>query len=420
MDVKIKIVSIPYGKGIISLEIPSRNLLDIIKLAGSRVNSPPRIIPEGLNNFPDYPIRGEVLIVVPDATRKAHLNKLLPEILPKIKNNGDISIIVATGLHKPLDSQELTKLVSKTVSGRFEVYTHSQKEEELVNKGKTRQGVPIFLNRKLFEADCIITIGVIEPHLYAGYSGGAKTIAVGLAGEETINFTHHPRFLDKNGTTLGSVKGNLFQDTLWQIIKGLPIKYSLQIVNDANGNMLKIFSGNLRDTFREGVKFAQGILEMKVGRPADAIVCGVGYPKDSNLYQASRAFNYILNTNRPIVKKGGLLLVCAKLDAGWGKGLGEKRFAKVMKEMNSPRGYIERVRKSGCLAGEHRAYMVARALTKARLGVVGEKAKIYCRGTPFLSFTDLTEAVSFILDTDPQAEFYVVAHALSCVHSLKS
>lgn len=175
-----------------------------------------------------------VLIVVPDMTRKAHLKIILPKILAKFKGD-KIKIIVATGLHKAHTKEELKNLVGEKIFSKSSVISHTQDKKDLMHRAKTRAGIPIVLNKNLKDADSIITIGLIEPHLYAGYSGGPKTIAIGLAGEETINATHHPRFLDKKGTLIGSVKDNPFQDCLWEIIKGLP---KTTLMGDGFGNLL--------------------------------------------------------------------------------------------------------------------------------------------------------------------------------------
>lgn len=381
-----------------------------------------------------------VLIVVPDATRKAHLKVVLPRLLKKIgvssKDKGlRIKIIVATGLHKPHTRSELKKLVGERIFSKYTVMTHNHDKGNLVKIGKTKSGIPIVFNKHLLEADSIITVGLIEPHLYAGYSGGAKTIAIGLAGEETINATHHPRFLDKKGTLIDSIKNNLFQDCLWEIIKGLPIKYSINIVNDRNGKLKRVFirelKGEIRENkgkegrigefkreFNKGVRFAKKIFEKKLNKTFDAVICKVSPPKDVNMYQTSRAFNYVLNVKRPIVKRGGIVLVCASLKEGFGRGLGEKKFARALKKMKSPKEFIELVKNKGCVAGEHRAYMVAKAMTKAQLGFIGAKAAIYTKNLPFLSFPNIKSAKKFIKHTKNQnAKIYTVPHALSIIIS---
>lgn len=359
-----------------------------------------------------------VSVVVPDYTRKAHLKTVLPGVLKQIRF-GEIKIIIATGLHKPHTKEELKKLVGKNIFSRYTVISHNQNKKNLVYRGRTKSGVPIVLNKAVEEADYIVTVGLIEPHLYAGYSGGAKTIAIGLAGEETINATHHPRFLDEKGTAIGSVQGNPFQDCLWEIVKGLPIKYSVNIVNDGRGNLKRIFEGDLKKSFSSGVKFAKKLFEKKLNKAFDIVICKVLPPKDVNMYQASRAFNYILNTKRPIVKKGGIVLVEARLKDGFGKGMGERRFALAMKKMRSPQEFINHVKKFGCTAGKHRAYMVAKALTRARLGFIGPTAGLYTKNLPFLSFKSGKPALNFIKRGRRAAKVYSVDNALSIVLSRK-
>lgn len=329
-----------------------------------------------------------------------------------------IKIIVATGLHKPHTKSELKNLVGEKIFSKYEVITHTQKKSDLVFKGKTKDGIPIVLNKNLFDADHIAVIGLIEPHLYAGYSGGPKTIAIGLAGEETINATHHPRFLDKPGTALGELQNNPFQKCLWEIIKGLPVKDAVNIVNDRDGNLKKVFRGGLRRVFNEGVKFAGRMFEKKLLEEFDAVICAVGAPKDLNLYQASRAFNYILNTKWPIVKKGGMVLVMASLKEGFGAGIAEKRFAASLKRMRSPEALIKGVKRKGCVAGEHRAYMVAKAMTRARLGFIGPRAARYTAGLPFISFSTINAAVKFIKEKKGiHAKIHFVSNSLSMILS---
>jgi len=379
----------------------------------------------------------KILIVVPDITRKAHLKAVLPRMLrraqglgPRAQGSGEerslpegdprtsIKIIVGTGLHKPHTNTELKSLVGENIFSKYTVVTHSQDKKCLVYKGRTRSGIPVVLNRNVYEADIIMTVGLIEPHLYAGYSGGAKAIAIGLAGEDTINATHHPRFLDNDGTAIGSLQNNPFQKTLWEIVSGLPVKHSINVVNDREGRLLKIFEGGLKESFAEGVSFAKRIFEKRMKKSFDAVICSVGSPKDVNLYQASRAFNYVLNTGKPIVKKGGIVLVRASLRDGFGRGIAEKRFSRAMKVMKSPQDFINKIKQGGCVAGEHRAYMVAKALKDARLGFIGQKAYTYSKGCPFLAFPTVKAARDFIKHTmGEEASIYEVSNALSVIIS---
>ena len=324
----------------------------------------------------------KTIIAVPDFTRKANLKKILPPLLKK-----DTEVIIATGLHRPPTKKELGQLRKLTFGQLTKLTVHNYRKNSVTYFGKTKSNVPIYLNKKLKSADSIITVGVVEPHLYAGYSGGTKVVAIGLAGEKTINATHHPRFLDKPGTRIFSIKNNPFRGFIEEV--SLPIKYSINIVNT---NPPKIFKGTPKSSFKKAVSYSKKIYEKKINKKLDVVICTAPKEKAVNIYQASRTFNYVTN-----IKKNGLILVKAGLKEGFGKGLGEKRFMRKMFDMKNPKQLIADIKKKGCLAGEHRAYMVAKAMLNARLGFISKNAHLYKnKPLPFLFFKDIKEAQSFI------------------------
>lgn len=341
----------------------------------------------------------KTIIAVPDFTREAHLKKILPSVLKRLKmqriNTKDIEIIIATGLHRPPTKKEIKNNLGIIVD-KIKVSVHNYRGP-LVYFGRTKQGIPVYLNKKIKHADSIITVGVVEPHLYAGYSGGTKVVAIGLAGEKTINATHHPRFLDHAGTRICSIKQNLFRDFIDEVTSFLPIEYSVNVINDKKGNLSRLFQGDPSSSFKKAVSYSEKVFEKRINRSFDVVICGIPESKAINMYQASRAFNYVANTRKTILKTNSIILVQADLKGGFGKGLGERRFMRKILKMKDPQTLINEVKKKGCLAGEHRAYMVAKALLKARLGFISKKARLYKnKGLPFLFFKDLIEALQFI------------------------
>jgi len=413
-------IEIPYGKGFLNLSVPSDRLLGVIR--GSKIRR------RNINRFLAESLKGkrlvcgrETLIVVPDNTRSAHLREVLPAILKKTGDRSRrVSIIVATGMHKRHTSSQLKDLLGERILKSTRVLCHDQSEASLARFGCTRNGVPIVLNRVLRKHDFIITIGVIEPHLYAGYSGGAKTVAIGLAGEETINATHGVRFLDDPGTKLGSIDGNPFQDVIWEIAKNIPVRFSVNLVNDSDGRAIGVFSGPLKDVFLEGVAFAKEIFELETKTQSDIAVCGIGSPKDVNLYQASRAVNYVLNVGRPVVRKGGAVIVAAALKDGIGEGLSEKRFYEELKCMASPGDFVEKIKRTDCLAGAHRAYMVAKKLADYKIAFVTRGRGDFMTGLPFPSFRDIRTALEYADSvTERDSKICVIPRALATVATAK-
>jgi nickel-dependent lactate racemase len=362
----------------------------------------------------------DILVVVPDRTRKAHLREILPAVIGRIGcRPRKTGIIVATGLHRKHDASELARLVGQRVFRQCRVYSHSQDKGTIVCKGTTEGGIPIMLNKAVGKCDLLISVGVIEPHLYAGYSGGAKTVAVGLAGEETISATHGVPFLDDPGTALGSISGNPFQRVLRQVERSSPIDFAVNMVNDPEGRLLNIFSGRLDKVFAKGVEFAKGVFEVNAEKPSDIVICGIGHPKDANLYQASRAINYVLSVKRPVVRKGGMIIIAARLEDGPGSGVAEKRFCAEMKRMGPPEEFMEDIRRRGCIAGEHRAYMVAKCLTGHKVVFVSRGNGRLMRGMPFAHFETVAEALEYAdAATGRDSRIYVIPHALSTIARL--
>jgi len=366
------------------------------------------------------PGKEKILVVVPDATRNTHLKEILPHVLNRIAGSrSSIDIIVATGLHKKHTRQQMEGLIGRSIVKKYNVLNHEQKASCLTRHGIASNGVPISLNSKLGRYDLSISIGLIEPHLYAGYSGGAKTAAIGLAGEETINATHSIRFLDDERVRLGAIKDNPFQKALCQIALKAGIDFAVNIVNDPDGQFLDVFAGEPKSVFKRGVRFARSVFEVKAKGPADIVICGVGYPKDVNLYQASRAINYIVNVDRPILNKGGAVIVVAGLKDGIGDGLSEKRFYREMKGMADPETFIKKVKRVGCVAGEHRAYMVARALAGYKIAFVTKGHNNIMAGMPFRHFDTIRDALAHAdLLMGGKSKIYIVPHALATIARL--
>ena len=359
----------------------------------------------------------KTIIAVPDFTREAHLKKILPPLISRLNKQGvrnkNIEILIGTGLHREPARKELKSNLGNIIK-RVKVSSHSY--NNVFYLGRSKRRIPIYLDKKLKQADFIITIGVVEPHLYAGYSGGVKVLSIGLAGEKTINATHHPRFLDHPGTRICSIKNNPFQDFIQEVASLLPIKHSINIINSKNGKILKIFEGLPGECFKNAIKYSHKIFEKNMPEFIDAVICDIPKEKGANIYQASRIFNYVADTGSPVIKKDSLILVKADLGEGFGKGLGEKRFMKKILEMQNPEKLISSIKKCGCLAGEHRAYMVAKALKKARLGFISKKAYMYKnKGLPFLFFEGPGKAKKYIRKNFKKPKIYYLKNAFTTI-----
>ncbi|MFA4982375.1 MAG: nickel-dependent lactate racemase [Candidatus Omnitrophota bacterium] len=419
--------NIPYGKGSLDFSLPRSRLLGVLKNRGSRpgdirslLSSVFRKIP-GEDEIEGLAIGKNVLIVVPDATRSAHLRQILPYLISKIgKVSRTIDIIIATGLHKKHTRGQLKELLGGSIVRKYRILQHDQNVGSLADLGSTDDGIPVILNRNLFSHDLVISIGVIEPHLYAGYSGGIKTVSIGLAGERTVNYTHGVKFLDDKMTRIGSVKGNPFQDALWKISGGINIGFSVNVVNDPDGEAVGLFAGDTKRVFAKGVKASRRIFAVEAEIQADIVICGVGFPKDINLYQASRAINYVVNTDRPVIKRGGVIIIAAELKDGIGKSPSEIRFYDKLREMLSPEDFIINTKLKGCVVGEHRAYMVAKPLIDYKIAFVNTGKHAFAHGLPFPFFKRISAALKYADSIAGQRSLiYIIPRALSTIASVR-
>jgi lactate racemase len=320
--------------------------------------------------------RPRVVIAVTDATRECPDDRFLPPMIERLRSGGvaddDITIVVATGLHRPSTSAEKTMRLGPGLVGRHQVVDHDAGAAgALVDLGRTGAGVPIVVSRVAAEADLLLATGIVEPHQYAGYSGGAKTVAIGLAGEPTIAATHGIAMLDDPGVRLARLDGNPFAATVDEIGRRLNVAFVINLVPDADGRPVAVAAGEPGATHAKLAEVAARIATVPARIPVDIAVAGVGAPKDANLYQASRAVSYLHFAPRPVVRLGGVYVLPATIPEGAGDGVGERRCYEALASMSSPTELLDRLRREGTRGGEQRAFIVASVLRDAAIVVVG-------------------------------------------------
>ncbi len=318
----------------------------------------------------------QIAICVTDISRPSPDKIVLPPLLNEIEKAGidkkNVTIIIGTGSHRDVTVTEMNMRYGYHITDNYRIINHNSRDKNyLTDLGSTTTGAPIVLNSILTMVDHIFNVGVMDLHQYAGYSGGAKTIAVGCAGEETIQFTHSTPFLEKSGTIPGKIIGNTFQQTLWEIVEPLPFDFSINVILDESNRIVDMGVGKPRSVFFSMVERAKKIFEFESEKQFEIAYLGVPHPKDINLYQASRALTYQTLLESPALKKGALVNLLCTCPEGMGQGMGEKRFVERMMRHSDPEKVINAMRGNPNLPGEQRAFMLARAMMDYRLNVVG-------------------------------------------------
>jgi nickel-dependent lactate racemase len=273
--------------------------------------------------------------------------------------------------------------------------------------------VPVSAHRAAVEADLLIVTGLVEPHQYAGYSGGRKTVAVGAAGEPLITHTHGPAFVDHPGTRLGRIEGNPFHEAITEAARRAGLRFILNVVLDDEKRVLKVAAGEPEAAFGELVSFARSVCEVDVPQQYDVAIGGVGYPKDANLYQASRAASYLFFAPTPVVRPGGFLIIPARCEEGAGDGVGEQRFLAAMRDAPDVQSILDDARQHGYPAGQQRAFVMAKVLEQARVIIVASEhpdVVAACKMTPVAT---MEEALALAArELGDHLDVLVVPHAL--------
>ena len=331
-----------------------------------------------------------VCIVFTDSTRASPDHLLVPAMLKELKRAGvkdaDITLLCGTGMHRPSTQAEKIAKLGMDVVNRYRVIDNDpQNPAALVDLGKTRGGIPVQVHRAAIEADLLIATGIVEPHQYAGYSGGSKTLAVGAAGEPLIAYTHGPAFVDDPNTRLGKIEGNPFQEAVREAARLAGLRFILNVVLDDDKHVLRVRAGDPILAYENLVEFARSVYEVSIPHQYDVVIGGVGYPKDSNLYQASRAASYLFFAPIPIVRPGGFLIIPARCEEGAGEGVGEQRFLSAMRDAPDIQYMLDDARRNGYPPGQQRAFVMAKVLEQAHVIIVGSECPDLvadCKMTP--------------------------------------
>ncbi len=259
-------------------------------------------------------------IVVCDITRPVPNRLLLPPMLRILEQAGipraGITILVATGLHRPNEGAELEELVGPEVANTYRCENHHGKvREEHTYLGTTPNDVPAWIDTRYIQAELKITTGLIEPHLMAGYSGGRKVICPGIAGLDTVKVWHGPRFLEHPKADAGIVAGNPVHEENTRIALMAGCDFIVNVCLDGQRRVTWVGAGDMIQAWEEGVRFVEQVVRVSVTEPLDIVVTScAGYPLDTTWYQAVKGLTGAL----PVVKQGGTIVLAASLTEGLG------------------------------------------------------------------------------------------------------
>jgi nickel-dependent lactate racemase len=338
------------------------------------------------------------VIAVTDLTRACPDDALVPPLLDELNAGGipdaRITVIVAVGLHRATTEAEKREKLGAGVVARVRVVDSDGRDPaKWADLGPIPPyGVPGFTQKLVKESDLVVATGIVEPHQYAGWSGGRKTIAIGCCGEPVVTASHGMRFLEDPGVRLAKIEGNPFHQTVTEIARRAGLRFCLNVVTDDQERVVAVAAGAPDDVLRELIAVGERLYTKPITKQYDIAVAGVGKPKDVNLYQASRAATYLRFAPTPVVREGGAIIIPAQLDEGAGEGPGEQRFLAALERAESPLAVVEGARHH-FEAGEQRSVMVALTLQHCLIIVAASEAPEVVRLAKLRAAVDVEEAL---------------------------
>ncbi|MCR1849594.1 nickel-dependent lactate racemase [Paeniclostridium sordellii] len=344
-------IKLPYSKSGMYVNIPDKNMIKVLQSKAHDFKttlSESEIVKKALEN----PIESEtleelvkdkkyVVIITSDHTRPVPSRITLPIILNKIRNSNpdiDIKIIISTGCHRPSTREELVYKLGEEIVDKENIIMHfANDEESMVKVGKLPSGGDLIVNKAIMETDLLIAEGFIEPHFFAGFSGGRKSVLPGVASVKTIMYNHCSEFIDSPYARTGNLKNNPIHEDMLQAAKSVNLAFILNVAIDKDKKVIGAFAGNLEKAHEAGCEFVTKLSKVD-SVDADIVVStNGGYPLDQNIYQTVKG----MTAAEATCKENGVIIMVSACNDGHGG----QSFYDSVASASSPTEILEKVRK---------------------------------------------------------------------------
>ncbi|WP_292373249.1 nickel-dependent lactate racemase [Methanosarcina sp. UBA411] len=409
MTKNVKTIPFAFGRGISELNMPEKNISSIILPSESEIKEEgASLIKKAL----ETPIKcnrlseivnqdSKVAIIVSDVTRPTPTAKILPPLLEELYLGGakdeNITIVFALGLHRQQTEEECRQLVGTEIFEKIRCIQHDRERCRLL--GETSFGTPVEVFEEVADSDIIISTGTLEFHYYAGYGGGGKSILPGVSSEKSILSFHS--FYSKvfEGDPLSGRADSPARKNIEEAARIAGLDFILNVIINSKKEIVAAVAGDLVEAHRKGAKYVDAMYKVPV-EPADAVVvsCG-GFPKDINLYQATKSLEHAI----PAVKRGGSIILVAEC----AEGIGNKVYECWNRECRDPEDAVERFR--NCFEfGGHKAAIVGKTAKEFKLYLVSKLPKEESEKAFFTPVKSIDEALEKVFSENPEAKVHIM------------
>ena len=391
----------PYGKETLTVEIPehrykgemvsslhsykaekSEEELVDDALVNPTGTSPLHVLAEG---------KKKVVLIASDHTRPVPSKIIVPRMLREIRRgnpDAKITILIATGCHRATTKAELEDKFGSELFNRENIVLHDCDSPDMVDIGKLPSGGTMVINRLAYEADLLVSEGFIEPHFFAGFSGGRKSIFPGVASRKTVVYNHNAEFIAHPKARTGILKGNPVHADMLHAARSAKLAFICNVVINADKKIIYAVAGDCDAAHIKGTDFLASKCAVKA-IPADIVIStNGGYPLDQNIYQAVKG----MTPAETAVKKDGVIIMAAQSEDGHGAGEFYKTFAEE-KDLDMMLETFMRTPRESTRVDQWQSQIFARILKHARVIYVSDVPDQMVRDMHMTPAHSLKEAV---------------------------
>ncbi len=384
-------VDIPYGKEKIKINLDDPCEILVPNKVITRDES--QLIKEALENplgFQSYDEfandTDKLLVIVNDATRPTPTAKILAYLLPVLSSHPDVKFLIATGVHRAPTEEEYRFIFGDTYPVfRRKIYVHdARKNEDMTYLGTSKNGTEMSINKLVPEYRNILVIGSVEPHYFAGYTGGRKSFLPGVASYKTIEMNHKLALSDTACSL--SLKGNPVNEDMvdaMNVLKDLNI-FSIQTVLTGDHNLYAVTAGDLHKSFDAAIEYSKKVFCVPLKKKGNIVISAAPYPMDIDLYQSQKALD---NGKLALDDEGIIVLVSKCRD-----GIGEDAFLGLLCKADSPQKVLDILGDEYKL-GYHKAAKMAQIGIRAKMWAVTDLDEDSIKKALLTPYKDIQRAV---------------------------
>jgi nickel-dependent lactate racemase len=359
---------LPYGDGVTAVEVADDRVLDVIEPAEFSKKDLGKLLSDSLSK----PCGGKaltefikdkdtILLILNDMMRPTPTSPVLELILPRLEHK-DLRFVVATGSHNPPDKPSLKKIFGSCYKKHsHSILAHEARDDEsLQYAGETRRGTSVYYNKVLWGADGIINVNSVEPHYFAGYTGGRKSFLPGVAGYKTITKNHSLAL--EEGSRLCVLDGNPVNEDMEEAVGLVPKDIlSVNLVLDSESDIVGVYAGDVNESFRAACRYAAKKYTFPIKEKAEVVLAATKRPMSVNLYQTQK----VIESGKLALKKGGVLVFISSCD----EGVGPENYYTLMGSSGNPHDILMSIKQKYKL-GYHKAARLLELMTWADLYAV--------------------------------------------------